>query len=140
MLTVTINKIKQQLHIRKRVVIYLACGVASVLIDYSTFLVTYYVLRVPVALAVPMGLTAGLVASFALNRVFTFQDQISVGFRSMLKQGGLYMVLFAVNNFFTIYTIKLLLMFGVSAAIGKLFATIVITLWNYVLYKRVVFK
>ena len=140
MLTLTIDRLKRQFYKNRRVVIYLLCGIASVAVDYSTFIFTYYMIHTPITVAVPAGLTAGLVASFLLNRVYTFQDQVSVGFRNILKQGGLYLVLFAINNAFTIYVIKFLLAVGVSAALGKIFATVVITLWNYLLYKRVVFK
>lgn len=123
----------------RQLVAYVISGVAALAIDNGVFLIFLYILHAPLVVAVPAGLTSGLVASFALNRQWTFKRDAS-HFHSGVKQFALYLALFIFNNLFTYLFIKLLLVFGVAAAISKILATVCITLWNYLAYKKVIFR
>lgn len=132
--------LKEVFYARRRLAIYLMSGTVSVGLDYITFLILYLALGQDVAIAAPIGLMVGLTASFTLNKLLTFSDQAAKGIKQTGVQIFFYMMLFIANNIFTIYFIKLLIVVGVSAAIGKLAATVIITFWNYILYKAIIFK
>jgi putative flippase GtrA len=123
----------------RQLVAYVISGVTALVIDNGIFLLFLYVLRTPLVVAVVVGLTSGLIASFALNRQWAFRRDAS-HLHSGTKQFILYMSLFAFNNLFTYLFIKLLLTIGVVPAISKIAATVCITLWNYLAYKNIIFR
>lgn len=123
----------------RQLVAYVISGVTALAIDNGVFLFFLYVAKAPLAVAVPAGLTSGLVASFALNRQWAFKRDAS-HFHSGTKQFALYISLFVFNNLFTYLFIKFLFIFGIVPAVSKILATICITLWNYVAYKNVIFR
>ena len=125
---------------RQQLVFYVISGVASLVADYSTFIILYYICNLSVEISAPIGLVVGFVVSFLMNRLWTFKHQASKGKRQSIKQLTLYLVLFIINNLFTVVFINYLASIGVLAAVSKIFSTIIITLWNYVLYKKVIFK
>lgn len=133
-----IYKIAKKLH-DKRLLRYIVSGIAALASDYGTFLILYYIFNISVELSAPLGLTAGLVVSFMLNKLWTFKSVENTMRSSTLMQTALYLLLFLINNIFTIYFIKTSLIFGMSAATGKIGASIAITLWNYALYKKIIF-
>lgn len=124
----------------RRLAIYIVSGVTALVSDYLFFLLCYYLLRFPVEVAAPVGLTVGLLTSFFLNKLWTFSDRAAKGARHTVRQGILYGILFALNNLFTVLFINNLSAIGVSVAISKVMATAIITFWNYFLYKKVIFK
>ena len=138
------DELKQRLvsniRARRRLIIYIACGVTALVADYGVFLLVHYTLGYSVALATPAGMVVGLVTSFVLNRLFTFSDQVSRGAWRAGLQASLYILLFVLNNIITIYAIQLMESAGIVAAIGKLAMAILVTLWTYVLYKKIIFK
>lgn len=140
MVRIGIDKIRKFLGYRRRLVAYIISGVGSLAVDYTTFITFYYVFHLPIAIAAPLGLSAGLVSSFMLNKLWTFKGREKTSKKQTVIQATLYMILFLFNNLFTIYFIKALLVVGVSVAIGKLVATGIITLWNYLTYKNIIFS
>lgn len=135
-----VENIQTYLKKKKRLVTYIICGISAVFADYFTFLLLHYIAGLSIEVAAPIGLVVGLVVSFVMNRSLTFSDQVSKGVRRTTLQVALYAVLFLVNNIITVYSINLLITVGVSAAVGKLFVSALITLWNYALYKSIIFK
>lgn len=123
----------------RQLVAYVISGVTALAIDNGVFLFFLYILNAPLAVAVPAGLTSGLVASFALNRQWTFKRDAN-HFHSGKKQFALYIGLFVFNNLFTYLFIKFLFILGVVPAASKIIATVCITLWNYIAYKNVIFR
>ncbi|MBP6037962.1 MAG: GtrA family protein [Candidatus Saccharimonas sp.] len=125
---------------RNRLAAYGLSGVTALIIDYGVFLILYYIFKVDVAFATALGLSVGFIASFMLNKLWTFRDRRSTKKVQTLSQIVLYGLLFILNNAFTIFLIRTLLVVGISAAVGKIISTILITLWNYALYKKLIFK
>jgi putative flippase GtrA len=125
---------------RNRLAAYGLSGVTALIIDYGVFLILYYIFKVDVAFATVLGLSVGFIASFMLNKLWTFRDRRSTKKVQTLSQIVLYGLLFILNNAFTIFLIRTLLVVGISAAVGKIISTILITLWNYALYKKLIFK
>lgn len=123
----------------KHIIPYVASGLLALLADNVVFLFFVYIVQAPLYFAVPAGLVTGLLCSFLLNKKWTFKtdtQQINSGQRQIV----LYLLLFIFNNVFTYVFIEMLLGIGVSAAISKIIATACITLWNYIAYKRVIFR
>ena len=52
----------------------------------------------------------------------------------------LYLILFAFNMAFSTLAISWLVGFGVHSILAKLATMVCITLWNFVLYRKVIFK
>ena len=140
MIRIWVDQIQLLMLRRRHIFAYIASGVGAVIVDYTTFITAYYVFRLPVALAAPAGLTVGFIASFLLNKLWTFKRKTRSTKKETTTQVMLYFLLFLLNNLFTIYFIKLLFSLGVSVAIGKLMSTGMITLWNYILYKKIIFR
>lgn len=114
-------------------------GVANTALDFG-ILFGLTSLGTPVFLANIVSTSAALALSFVLNRNFTFRSD---GARS--RQ----LVLFFVVTLVGLWVLQPLVILGVQALlpmhdqisllIGKLAATVVSLVWNYVLYARFVF-
>lgn len=136
----TAGYIKRALVKSKRLRLYIFSGVAALIVDYLFFVFFYFIIHSSVEIAVPVGLTAGLITSFALNKFLTFSDTRTRSVRQTTMQVVLYLLLFGFNNLFTIYLINGGISFGLSPAFGKIIATVLITLWNFILYKKYIFR
>ncbi|QQS20173.1 GtrA family protein [Candidatus Saccharibacteria bacterium] len=134
-----IDLLRNTVRSNKRVIAYVISGVFALAIDYIIFLLFLYALNAPLSVSVAAGLTSGLIASFSLNKKWTFKSD-SRHRHSGGKQLILYILLFVFNNFFTYLFIRLTLLIGIIPLVSKMLATICITLWNYVLYKKVIFR
>ena len=125
--------------LKPRQVRFLAAGVLTVLTDYATFLVAYGILRVDLGVATVASFMAGLVVSFALNKLWVFESRGDSIARSV-GQLAMYGLLLVVNIVFTYYFIAFLeSRFGIDPRISKVASIGIVTAWNYVLYSRVIF-
>lgn len=85
---------------------------------------------------------ANIIAVIA-STVFNFTVNHSVTFKSTgnpLRSLMLYLILFAFNMAFSTLAISWLVGFGVHSILAKLATMVCITLWNFVLYRKVIFK
>ena len=119
---------------------YLVSGIASLAADYGTFLFLYYVTGLGLGISVPAGLATGLVASFLLNKFWAFEATKRPSQHKLILQMIMYGVLVAFNTAFTYYFVKILLSYGTPASVSKLLAVVITVCWNYIIYKRVIFK
>ncbi|MGI6220706.1 MAG: GtrA family protein [Coriobacteriales bacterium] len=114
---------------------YLLVGGSSALIELALFHLLHSVLTLAVA---PSNITAIVVATacnFLLNRSLAFKST-SNPVRSLV----LYLILFAVNMTFSTLVIGALEPMGVPATLAKLGTMCCIVIWNFVLYRKVIFK
>ena len=114
---------------------YLLVGGSSALIELALFHLLHSVLSLAVA---PANITAIVVATaynFLLNRSFAFKSTSSP-VRSLI----LYLILFAFNMAFSTIVIGALESIGVQATLAKLGTMCCIVIWNFVLYRKVIFK
>ncbi|MDR1087798.1 MAG: GtrA family protein [Coriobacteriales bacterium] len=114
---------------------YLVVGFSSAAIELVLFFVLYQVLGIFVVASNVVALTAATVFNFTLSRTWTFQSVQSLP-RSLV----LYLVLFAWNQFFSSVAIVGLIDLGVPAMLAKVITMGVIVCWNFVLYRKVVFR
>lgn len=119
---------------------YIVVGFASLTADYFIFIVFYYALHLGTAIAAPTGLVVGLVINFTLNKLWSFKNY-EVNNRTLARQLLFYMLLVIVNSIFTYYFIEIFKISSIlEPKISKLIATAIITLWNYALYNKLIFK
>jgi putative flippase GtrA len=116
---------------------YVLAGAGAFVIEYGSFYLMYVRLKGPLYLANSISFGLGLLTSFLLNRLWTF------GHKSYSKrtahQLSFYITLALVNLLLTNVLVGLLKQVEVNPRIGKLIAMIVTSLWNYVLFKAIIF-
>lgn len=118
-----------------RIAKYLFVGGSSALLELLLFQLLYAVLGWQIAVANISAVIIATAYNFLLNRSWAFKQDKNAA-RSIL----LYLLLFAFNTTFSTTAISLLVARSISSVIAKLFTQVCIVLWNYVLYKRVIFK
>lgn len=99
------------------------------------FQLLYYLAGWSVAVANVTAVATATVCNFLLNRGFTFQST-----SNPVRSAVLYGVLFAFNTCFSTVVISLLVGQGIDATLAKLATMVCIVCWNYVLYRKVVFR
>jgi putative flippase GtrA len=124
--------------LQKPVVRYVVVGVSSLAVDYSILLVLFHIFGVNVAIASIIAMVCGLVVNFMLNKLWSFKAE--GGAKQSVKQAVLYGTLVVINLAFTSWFASYMLTFHIGPEISKLVSTATITLWNYALYKVLIFK
>lgn len=119
----------------KRVAKYLFVGGSSALLELFLFQALYALLGWQIALANVFAVVIATTYNFLLNRSWAF-EQKSNSLRSVV----LYLLLFFLNTTFSTAVITFLVSAGVISMLAKLFTQACIVLWNYVLYRKVIFK
>jgi len=114
---------------------YLLVGFSSAGLELLLFMLMQSWMKVDVIIANPVAVTVATAFNFLLNRSFTFKSASNPA-RSLL----LYLLLFAFNQCFTTFTIVLLVDHGLAALPAKLFTMGCVVLWNFALYRKVIFR
>lgn len=89
--------------------------------------------HVVLANVLAMGTATGV--NYYLNRIWSFNSKVKVG-RSL----ALYLSLIVFNMFFTSIMINLLVSWGMMDFWAKFLMMGLATLWNYIVYRQVIFK
>lgn len=113
-------------------------GAATFGTDYITFVILT-TMSVPLYIAAPVSNLVGFSVSFTLNRLWVFGATKETQHHETKLQIALYVALLGLNMLFTYYFIFFTGKAGLSAYIAKLITMILITGWNFVLYKKVIF-
>lgn len=114
--------------------LYLFVGAATALLELVLFQFLYACGVMDVA---PANVTAVLVSTavnFLVNGNVTFK-----GTRNPLKSLVKYIILFAFNTVFSTVVISLLVSIGWPSLVAKMLTMLCIVVWNFVLYRKVVF-
>ncbi len=116
---------------------YLVTGGITFVSDYSTFLFLYYIVGFSSPQSGVMSFFIGLIINFSLQRYWVFKgNSKQLARREVIGYGVL-----AVTNFFvTAYGLLFLDHLGVPAFVAKLLLVGMIMVWNYLLYKNVIFR
>ncbi len=115
---------------------YALTGILALVADYLTFLIMFYVVGAHVAIATIISQSMGLLVSYILNRVWTFNQTDK---KPALKQFIKFFTLFIFNTLFSYVVLKILITYGVKAYIAKLIVIACIVTWNYFIYKKLIF-
>ncbi|PKQ16604.1 MAG: polysaccharide biosynthesis protein GtrA [Actinobacteria bacterium HGW-Actinobacteria-7] len=113
---------------------YLVVGGGSALIELVIFQLLFRLTGV-VALANPVAVVIATLANFAFNRSWAFESRLHVA-----HSGVRYLLLFAFNLAFSTWAIAAMVGAGVLAVAAKLLTMACITVWNFVLYRKVIFR
>lgn len=114
---------------------YFGVGGTAFVVDFGATVLARDYLMMPLWLAVTIGITAGFVVNFTLQRNFAFQSD-----RPYVWSVVLYFLLVAFNwAATTVGMYAIVEWLGYPTAAGKLLCAIATTLWNYPLYRFVVF-
>lgn len=134
------NKYVMNFFKKYRFLRYIASGVTAFLVDYLGFLFLYYVAHYPILVSNSISFLLAFIIGFLLNRNWTFKSGDSYYFKAH-HQVVMYFILASVNFFISnglIFVLNKKLL--VPAAIAKLFTICVIALWNYIIFRSVLFK
>ena len=118
---------------------YAIVGGTSAVIDTGLLLLCLKILHTNLFVATAVGFMSGLVVNFILNKLWSFKSK-AAGFRKTQKEIQLYAVLVCFNLGFTYITVSFLTHLGFSIVVAKLSTIIITTSWNYIIYKKIIFK
>ena len=114
---------------------YLMVGGSSAVIELVLFQLLNAVFAISLAAANVTAVVVSTVFNFLVNRNVTFKST-SNPLRSLV----LYLLLFALNTTFSTVVISFLAAQGVYPLVAKVCTMACIVLWNFVLYKKIIFK
>jgi putative flippase GtrA len=117
-------------------------GLTSLGADYGAFIISLYLIRLPLKVSVFVGLGLGFIVNFSMNKFWAFRTTPRAkSHHKVVTQLLLYSILFMVNYTFTYFFIKYLQQdISIPASIGKILATGIVTVWNYIIYKLAIFR
>lgn len=113
---------------------FLLVGGLSFALDFGLLVLLHEVFGVVLWLATPIAFITSLLFNFAAQRTFTFAATNNVG-----TGAGKYAVLVVFNVFASALIVTGFESLGLGYAAGKVTATVLMTAWNFVLYKYWVF-
>lgn len=119
----------------KRVAKYLFVGGSSALLELLLFQVLYALVGWQIAYANVFAVVVATTYNYLLNRSWAFEQK-----SSSPRSAALYLLLFCFNTTFSTTVISFLVSAGAQSVLAKLFTQACIVLWNYVLYRKVIFK
>lgn len=114
---------------------YVVVGGSSALLELLLFQLLYGVFHWEIAASNVSAIVLSTMYNFILNRSFTFKQSGSP-VRSLI----LYIILFAFNTSFTTWAIGALASLGVIPIFAKLGTMCCVAVWNFFLYRLVIFK
>jgi putative flippase GtrA len=114
---------------------YLLVGFCSAGIELLLFVVLDSLLGVDVRLASVVSLTCSTAFNFYMSWTYTFKTALNLP-RSLV----LYLVLFAFNQVYSAMVILWLIEAGLLSTVAKLMTMACVVLWNFVLYRKVIFR
>jgi putative flippase GtrA len=126
--------IQKALHFK--VVRYLISGGASFVTDYAVLAYSLEVINLGTGVSASMGMISGILISFTLNKMWTFSNLSNENIRRQFMQ---YLGLVIFNYLFTVGFLVVLDNM-ISPLVLKPITVGLITSWNYILYKRVIFS
>lgn len=116
---------------------YVFVGGLTYVVDITILVGMYAGLHTSRSLAASASFWAGLFFSFLLQKLVAFQDyQKEV--KAISKQALAYGVLIAFNYFLTVFIVNLFP--GRDIVYSRTLAVGITTIWNYVVYKKLVFR
>lgn len=118
---------------------YLVAGFTAFFVDFFIFRTMYITFSLDLKLSTFCGIIAGFITSFLLQKFWSFKGSQS---KKASHQLIIYAFLTIINTAFTEIVIKEAENLGIKhgAELGKIFATGIIVIWNYIIFKLVVFK
>jgi putative flippase GtrA len=121
------------------VALFLIVGVTSLLIDLVVTTSLYHLLHLPAFLASAIGFLSAFFFNFPMNRKKVFKHTIHDRF-GIKVQIAFYAALSVFNLFATSAIVELLVWLGIDISVTKILVTILIAIWNFLLFKFLIFS
>lgn len=118
---------------------YVIVGVGSLVVDYGLLIIGYHVIGLDLPVATTIAFVIGLLFNFTVNKLWAFQSRSKTVARSF-REITLYGLLVVFNLLFTNIFIYYVYQAGIGPEISKIVTTALTTLWNFVIYKKVIFR
>jgi putative flippase GtrA len=130
----SINDLLHNKQLLRQGFFYVVVGTTSALIELVLFQILYSLIGLNYATSNITALTTSTAYNFLLNGRVTFKG-VSNKVKCLIK----YLILFAFNSTFTTLAIGFLLGLGWHSLIAKLATMCCVVLWNFILYRKVIF-
>ena len=114
---------------------YLFAGVSAALLELGLFQLLYTVFGMNVLWANAPATIIATGYNFLVNRNVTFKSS-----SNPVRSAILYMLLFFANVSVSTFAISAMVQAGVHSAIAKVIMQICVAGWNFILYRKVVFR
>lgn len=119
----------------KQILVYLLVGGGTALLELAIFSLLYRLFLFDVSVSNVIAVLIATATNFMLNGTVTFKGSSNI-YRSVI----LYTALFIFNTFFSTAAITMLSQAGAPAELVKVGTMVCIVIWNYVLYRKIVFR
>lgn len=118
---------------------YLVAGFTAFFVDFMIFRTMYVTLDLDLKLSTFCGILAGFITSFLLQKFWSFKGAQA---KKAHHQVLIYAILTIVNTLFTELVVIEAEALGIKHApeLGKIIATVFIVIWNFTIFKLVVFR
>lgn len=120
---------------QKQLIRYLLVGAVTAITELLVFALLVRVIKLMLAPSNIIATVIATILNFTLNKEWSFRNRSSIT-RSLI----LYLLLFTCNIVLSTNVIDFMVKFGVLDIYAKFMTMALITLWNFVLYRKVVFK
>ncbi len=127
-----------RLRLSRPFVKYLIVGGTAFVVELGSFELLYYAAGWRLLVANAASFILGLLTSFGLNRLWTFSHGVYK--KGMHHQFGYYFILAGLNLLATLGIVGALTRLGLWPGASKLLAMGITSLWNFVLFKRFIFR
>lgn len=132
-MTQTIEKLPKSLSVR-----FVAIGCATFLVEYIVFYILYVFLHWNLLLANSLSFAVGLSMSFGFNRTWAFKKNNY--HHKVHHQALIYVILALTNLIANNIIVGGLKIVSIDPRIGKILAIGIIAIWNFIIYKHIIFK
>lgn len=113
---------------------YFSSGIFAAALEYFSYLILFCYLSLKVSHSISM--TLGFILSFILNRFWSFKSK-----ENFAKQFTYMIILFLINlRISNILIDQLTVTLKIHAFISKLLVMGLIMLWNFIIYKKVIYR
>lgn len=119
---------------------YAISGFSALLADYSSFLLLYYLIHLPLLVSNSFSFLLGFIVSFTLQRNWTFKGSSSYRLRGrhqLVIYFGLSIFNLLISNTLILVLNKKLL---IPAVFAKLVTVAIIAVWNYTIFRLFLFR
>jgi len=130
-----INKLINDKAIQKQFIKYLLVGGSTAVFELILYTFLRRVICLDLSLANVIAVIISTILNFVINRGWAFKTASNLN-RSIM----LYLILFFLNTLFSTKAIIVLVKFGVLDVLAKFITMCMITMWNFVLYRKIIFK
>lgn len=122
----------------KSIIRYIFIGGVSFLIELGVIFSATHLFNTTPLLAVAISFWIGLVVSFILQKVITFQNKEKEP-KKLVWQMIAYGILIVVNYTFTLIAVATLENL-IGTYVARTLALVITTAWNYIIYQKIIFK